>query len=261
MIAGCSSTPLAPVAESAIAFGVFGDTPYSDSQVARLDAMIADLNRERLAFVVHVGDVGSSAQACGDGWLAARKAQFERIRHPFVLVPGDNEWSDCKAPLARLRAWRALFCAADPFPGIEKQPGEYCEHLRWRLGDTLFVTLNVPGNNNNARMRAEAEARMKAVLAWIDEAEKLGPPRLVLLAQANPFVPRLGYGSFIERLRRLAERMPGRVLLVHGDTHLYRDDEPLPGLRRVEVWGSPWVSWARGTLAPGRIAFEPGAQY
>lgn len=223
--------------------------------------MIADLNLERLAFVVHLGDVGSSAQACGDGWLAARKAQFAKIRHPFVLVPGDNEWSDCDDPLPRLRAWRALFCGEERGLSVERQRGAYCEHLRWRLGDTLFVTLNVPGNNNNVRMPEEADARMKAVLAWIDEAEQLAPPRLVLLAQANPFVPRLGFGSFIERLRKLGERMPGRVVLVHGDTHLYRDDEPLPGLRRVEVWGSPWVSWARGVLEPGRIAFEAGAQY
>jgi hypothetical protein len=222
--------------------------------------MIGDLNREPLAFVVHVGDVGSSAQACNDAWLAARKAQFAKIRHPFVLVPGDNEWSDCKDPLSRLRAWRALFCNPGSGLKVERQAGSYCEHMRWRQGDTLFVTLNVPGNNNNARMPAEAEARMQAVLGWIDEAEKLAPPRLVLLTQANPFVPRLGFGAFIEKLRQLGERMPGRVVLVHGDTHLYRDDEPLPGLRRLEVWGSPWVSWVRGTLGGG-IAFEPGPQY
>ncbi len=223
--------------------------------------MIADLNREQLAFVVHVGDIGTSAQACHDGWLAARKAQFEKIRHPFVLIPGDNEWSDCQDALARLAAWRGLFCGLGHGLKIETQGGPYCEHMRWRVGETLFVTLNVPGNNNNARMPGEAEARMQAVVAWIDEAEKLAPPRLVLLAQANPFVPRLGYASFIERLRRLGQSMPGRVALVHGDTHIHRDDEPLPGLRRIEVWGSPWVSWLRGTLGPGRIAIDPGAQY
>jgi len=34
-------------------------------------------------------------------------------------------------------------------------------------------------------------------------------------------------------------------VLVHGDLHTYRDDRPLPGLRRIEVWGSPIVSWLR----------------
>lgn len=223
--------------------------------------MIADINRERLAFVVHLGDVGTSAQACNDGWLAERKAQLAKIRHPFVLVPGDNEWSDCRDPLPRLHAWRALFCEVEGPLKVATQGGAYCEHVRWRIGDTLFVTLNVPGNNNNARMPAEQAARMQAVLGWIDEAEKLAPPRLVLLTQANPFVPRLGYASFLERLRQLGARMPGRVVLVHGDTHIYRDDEPLPGLRRVEVWGSPWVSWLRGQVAKGALAVEPAGQY
>jgi hypothetical protein len=35
---------------------------------------------------------------------------------------------------------------------------------------------------------------------------------------------------------------------MHGDTHQYRDDEPLPGLRRVEVYGSPSVRWARARI-------------
>ncbi len=30
--------------------------------------------------------------------------------------------------------------------------------------------------------------------------------------------------------------------------------EPLPGLRRIEVFGAPEVRWLRATLAPG----EPG---
>ena len=42
--------------------------------------------------------------------------------------------------------------------------------------------------------------------------------------------------------------MSGRLLLVHGDTHTYHDDEPLPGVRRLEVWGSPIVSWVRGEV-------------
>ncbi|HYD55962.1 MAG TPA: hypothetical protein VEB41_03540 [Burkholderiales bacterium] len=239
---------------------MLGDTPYSEDQVRKLDALIEDLNRQRLAFVVHVGDLGTSAQACRDDWLAARKAQLGRIRHPLVVIPGDNEWSDCKEPLPRLAAWRAMFCWRNE-PKVERQAGEYCEHLRWRHGDTLFVTLNIPGNNNNARMPAERAARMKAVLAWIDEAEKLAPKRLVLLTQANPFVPRLGYEAFRNRLERLARARPGRVVLVHGDTHLYRDDEPYPGLRRLEVWGAPFVSWARGLLEPGGVRFEGAPLY
>lgn len=209
--------------------------------------------------MVHVGDLGTSAQACRDDWLLARKAQLAKLRHRLVVIPGDNEWSDCHAigadPTVRLHRWRALFCEKE----IRSQEG-FCEHVRWRAGDTLFVTLNVPGNNNNSRMPAERAARMKAVLAWIDEAERLAPQRLVLLMQANPFVPRLGYAELLDKLRSLGARMPGRVFLVHGDTHIHRDDEPYPGLRRIEVWGSPFVGWVRGVLGEA-LRFEVSPLY
>jgi hypothetical protein len=214
------------------------------------------MNAQPLAFVAHVGDVGTSAgdQACGDGWLEARKRQFARIRHPFVLLPGDNEWSNCRQPLERLQRWRALFC--NPNLQVQAQPGPYCEHLRWEAGGYVFVALNVPGHDNNAR-HPEHAPRMQAVLAWLDEAARLGQQRegLVVLMQANPFVivPRDGFGALRARLEALAAGRPGRIVLVHGDTHLHREDEPLPGLRRVEVWGSPVVSWLRGSVPPFRI--------
>lgn len=265
LLAGCGSVPLEGIDPGATYFGLLGDTPYSEGQALRLDRLIDDMNAQPLSFVAHVGDVGTSMQACGDGWLAERKKQLARIRHPFVLLPGDNEWSDCHQhgadPAERLAKWRQAFCSREKVPGLERQPGPYCEHVRWRAGDTLFVALNVPGNNNNARQPAEHEARTRALLRWIDDSASLSPSRLVLLMQANPFVPRQGYAALVHKLESLAGKMPGRVMLVHGDTHLYRDDEPLPGLRRVEVWGAPWVSWLRGSLGRGELRVESAGQY
>jgi hypothetical protein len=70
--------------------------------------------------------------------------------------------------------------------------------------------------------------------------------------QANPFLsfPRDGFAELRNSLERLAAKRPDRVVLIHGDTHLYRQDEPLPGLRRIEVWGSPIVGWIRASVSP-----------
>lgn len=239
-------------------FGVLGDTPYTAHEVQRLDALIDDINKEEhLDFVVHVGDIG--ANACDDATLEARKQQFARIRHPFVLLPGDNEWVDCKDQLARLAAWRKCFCAV-PL-AVERQPGEYCEHMRWAMRGFLFVTLNVQGSNNNVRHPAEHAKRMAAALAWLDDSATLaqkGRVALVVMMQANPFItlPHDGFRALRERLIRLGERMPERLLLVHGDTHTYHDDEPLPGVRRLEVWGSPIVSWIRGEVEDSVMRFS-----
>jgi hypothetical protein len=136
------------------------------------------------------------------------------------------------------------------------QKGEYCEHVRWEAQGWVFVGLNVPGLNNNVRHREHAR-RMEAVLSWLDEAAALAEQRagLVVVMQANPFitVPRDGFVELRNGLEALAARSPGKIILIHGDTHVYRNDEPLPGLRRNEVWGSPIVSWLRLAIGAGAL--------
>jgi hypothetical protein len=257
-----------------------GDTPYSERDVPRLDSLIDTLNAENLAFVAHIGDITSGQGPCTDAWFEARKKHFARIRHPFILLPGDNDWTDCHRtgfdPMERLAKWRELFC----FPEkslkeaairLERQAGDYCEHVRWQYEGLLFVTLNVQGSNNNLgrtkAMDAEYEQRMSAVFEWLDEsivaAESRGARRVVVLMHADPFLTHTPDG--FARLRNVfaehAKWLKGRLVLVHGDSHIYKDDEPLPGLRRVEVFGAPFVSWLRGSIAGGELRIEGAGQY
>ena len=149
------------------------------------------MNAEKLAFVVHVGDIGSStqAQACSDAWLLARKKQFARIRHPFVLIPGDNEWCELQPAFERLRALaRALL------------PGRNHPRLSRQAGNTASTFAGKPAAGCSSRSMSrgtkttcgnpEAAPRMKAVLAWLDEAAALAENAkgLVVLMQANPFL-------------------------------------------------------------------------
>jgi len=278
LLAGCAAVAPAPVG---VPFALMGDTPYSEGEVRRVESLIDDLNDEELAFVAHVGDITSGRGPCTDAWFEARKKQFARIRHPFILLPGDNDWTDCHRsgldPMERLAEWRALFCYPEKSFGatkirLERQPGEYCEHVRWEHEGLLFVALNVQGSNNNlgrtAAMDIEYEQRMAAVFDWLDEsialAESRGAARVVVLMQADPFKRRRSPDGF-ERLRNVlaehAKWLKGRLVLVHGDTHIYKDDEPLPGLRRIEVWGSRFVSWLRGSSAAGELHVETAGQY
>lgn len=252
---------LAPLPEAEFAFGVLGDTPYSQAEAAKLDRLIGRMNAQRLAFVVHVGDLGTSAaaQACGDAWLEARKRQFAGLRAPFVLLPGDNEWRDCGDPPKRLDAWRKLFCADVPGLALERQPG-HCENLRWRAGGMAFIGLNVPGGGNPDL----ADARMAATLEWLDEslsaAEAQRAARIFVFLHADPRFERVGADDAYAKLRAVlathAAWFKGRLVLVHGDTHVYRNDEPAPGLRRLEPWGAPFVSWMRATVDGGELRVD-----
>ena len=259
--------PLAPLPDGKVAFGILGDTPYSENEIRALDGLIGRINAQDLAFVVHVGDIGTSArtQACSDAWLEARRGQFAKIRHPFMMLPGDNEWTDCAKhgmdPLSRLAAWRRLFCVEVGGLALERQPG-HCENVRWQAGGMAFIGLNVPGGGSPDL----GDARMAATLEWLDEslslAESRDLRRIIVFLHADPRFERVGRDDAYARLRGVLATHSAwfkeRLVLVHGDTHVYRDDEPHPGLRRVQVWGSPLVSWLRVSLAGKRLRVESG---
>lgn len=246
---------------------MLADVPYSAAQAEKLDALIARINEHPLDFVVHAGDVGSSnpSQACSDAWLEARRDQLARLRAPLVVLPGDNEWTDCARhgldPRQRLAAWRRLFCRDGAGLALERQPA-HCENARWRSRGAAFVALNVPGGGAPDL----DDARMAATLEWLDEslarAEARGDAPIVVFLHADPRFERVGPDDAYARLRGVlaahASWFRGRLVLVHGDTHVYRDDEPVAGMRRLEPWGSPFVSWLRVTRAGARLRAETG---
>jgi hypothetical protein len=260
LLAGCAAQP-----ETRLDFGVLGDVPYTDNEVGKLDALIGRMNAQPLAFVVHLGDLGSSAKTrgCSDAWLEARRDQLANIRHPLIVLPGDNEWTDCAKhgmdAGARLARWRALFCMPPEGLALERQPGQ-CENVRWRSGGMAFIGLNVPGGSNPDL----ADARMAATLEWLDEslsvAEGARATRIFVFLHADPRFERVGDEDAYARLRAVlrthAQWFAGRLVLVHGDLHTYRLDEPVPGLRRIEVWGSPLVSWLHITAAGDRLRID-----
>ncbi|HTQ75395.1 MAG TPA: metallophosphoesterase family protein [Burkholderiales bacterium] len=289
-LAGCTAhvpPPLPSAFHPPLAFALIGDTPYSEWEASALDAMIDEMNREELAFVIHVGDITGGRGPCTDEWYEARKRQFERSTHPFVIVPGDNEWVDChrsgRDPIERLAKFRELFESGDRSLGertlaLERQGGryaEYREHVRWIAGGVLFVGLNVQGSNNNLgrtpAMDAEHRARMAAVIAWMQDSLRLARDRnlagMLIFAQADPEFGRGarsgrwdGFAEFRDALRDLALKFGKPVLFVNGDSHFYKLDkpladpatgEPIPNFTRVIVFGSPQTRWIRAGIDPG----------
>ncbi len=280
-------------------FAAFGDTPYTRDEEARFPDLIAEMNRENLAFVVHVGDFKSAIGVCSDELFLERRQWFELSHHPFVFVPGDNEWTDCSRvfagghdPLERLQKLREVFFAGGVSLGqrrialarqsdLTQRAHDYPEHARWEHRGVLFVTLNVPGPDNNARRRPEEFSRRStSIREWLAQSFDLARVRrlraVVVLMHANPWgssgQPRRGFVELVGEFAARARSFPGEVLLVHGDTHRYRVDRPLrdpasgaafANFTRVEVFGSPEMNWVRIRVMEeaGRVKFEatPGS--
>lgn len=284
-------------------FAVIGDTPYSERERAELPKMLDAIAGAQVDFIAHIGDIKSGSTRCDDALFEDRRQLFDAVPVPFIFVPGDNEWTDCDRvtagayqPLERLGKLRTLFWAGDESLGqrrlkLERQPGGYPEHSRFRVGPVLFVTLNLPGGNNNWGMTAQPSpeflARDPVVIDWLKDSFALARREklrgIALLFQANPGFKHFsqgfghhGYRHFLDVLRQETEAFPGTVIAVHGDTHLSRIDRPLrdrqgrrlENLVRVETFGYPIMGWTRGVIdtdATELIHFEthhwpPGGQ-
>ena len=273
-------------------FGLFGDTPYSAWERAQLPGLMADMAAADLAFVVHAGDFKSGADACSDALFQDRLVLFQASRVPLVYVPGDNDWTDCHRrsngahdPLERLDRLRALFFAGDqalgPTPmALLRQSAEpafavYRENVRWEAGGALFVTLNLPGSDNNFHgvpgqtgPVPEFVARSAANQAWLAQAFAHARDKrlagVLIVIQANPGFeaaragrPQPGYDAFLAQLRQETRLFAKPVVLVHGDTHRQHIDQPLTepasgerlaNFTRVETFGWPFFGWVLGTV-------------
>ena len=276
-------------------FALIGDTPYSDYERHELPRMLSAIADENVDFIIHAGDIKHSQDTCSDALFEDRREIFEASALPLVYVPGDNEWTDCARvsaghydPQERLARLRERFHSGDVSLGrtripLIRQAGEYREHQRWQHGPVLFVTLNVPGPNNNwlktGQPGREALARTPRVLEWLHEgfaqARATGMKGIVITLQANPGfrhyragLGHSGYRELLDQLRSETLAFDGQVLLVHGDTHWQRIDQPLhdpeTGKRitrftRAETFGYPQLGWVKVIIddeSPALFRFE-----
>ena len=271
-------------------FALIGDQQYTPVQEKLFENTIDAMNGEKLQFIVHDGDIKNGQAACDDATFARRLQTFNRSVNPFILTPGDNDWTDCERPraggmdqLERLAKVRALFFPAPgrtlgkrqlPVLSQSQTPGfePFVENLMWSNGQVLFATLHVVGTNNNAAHPAEFGPRNKANLFWLRAAFAVAKQQkfraVMLIMQANPRFddkkrkPDDGFTDTLAALERETIPFPGQVVLVHGDSHYFRIDKPLvraqnnpEGARvenftRVETFGPPDVHWIRATADP-----------
>ena len=241
-------------------FALIGDMQYADTNQAEFERVMAALDTARLDFVVHVGDIHGGAVPCTDSIQRARRDDYDRSRHPFVLVFGDNEWADCHRsgfdPLERLGALRRVFASGPQSLGRRRMPlvrqsdapwhAEYAEHVRWEAAGALFVGLNIVGSNNNVgrtpETTSESQRRTAAAIDWLRAGFRHATERelagVVIVMQGDPGFRRrrlappwlrnaAGFDALLAELGRLTVAFGRPVVLVHGDTHTFIVDMPL----------------------------------
>jgi hypothetical protein len=310
-----NGNPINPGSANTLTLAVFGDWPYGPDVFAAAPRFIDSINGDpKVRLVLHVGDIHSGSQPCTGSGLSPLPAKadptfnekifafFESFKDPLVYTPGDNEWTDCHktgqlssgAPLNELAAVRDLFfpdpgvtlggrkmrvlSQAEAFDPAHPTDAQFVENVMWEDSQVVFVTLNVPGSNNDgvkwtapftnepARLQEVAE-RTPADIRWLQQAfalaEANGAAAVLIGLQADMWDPAQvapggnglnGYTGLVHVLADAAVHFGKPVLLINGDSHLFGSDRPLadpasatgqihgtqavPNLTRVTVQGS-----------------------
>jgi hypothetical protein len=270
-------------ARNAVTFALLGDTPYGDVQRAAFPALVDAVNTDRgVRFVLHAGDVKNGSSTCDDARFADLAGVFGTFADPFVLTPGDNEWTDCHRtaaggylPTERLEAIRRVFY---PKAGrtlgrhsmrvwtqaVDPRHAVYRENVLFVRSHIVFATVHVVGSENDLQpwdqlpggdqpqlRLAEFDARKAAALDWIDTtfaaATRTHAPGVLIMMQAEP-TETSGFTEIRARLAAWARAYGKPVLLVHGDEHIYEVERAyagVPNLTRLETFGDTATQWLR----------------
>jgi hypothetical protein len=207
------------------------------------------------------------------------------------------------APLQELASVRELFFAdpgvtlgkrekrvtsqAQAFDQAFPSDSQFVENVLWEDEDVVFATFNMPGGSNNdtdswaapftdevARAQ-EASDRSGADLRWLtatfDKARREHARAVVIALQAdmwdleNGAAHLTGYTPFVRALADQSLKFGRPVLVLNGDSHVYKAENPLadpasvlgvihntpavPNLTRIVVEGSGiGTHWLRLTI-------------
>jgi hypothetical protein len=278
-----------PSGKAPTVIALLGDTPYGDEQRLQFPALVDAVNDDkRIRMVLHAGDIKSGSTTCDDARFEDLAGLYDTFEDPFVLTPGDNEWTDCHRtaaggylPTERLQAVRETFY---PVPGttlgkhtmrvttqpsIQPEHAAFVENVRFIRSRVVFATVHVVGSENDLdpwsqlpggdrpqERLAEFEARRAANLAWIDaafdEAIATDAAGVLLLMQAEPLATP-GFAAERALIIERAQAFGRPVLLVHGDEHQYEVERSYAGvqnLTRLETFGDTATDWLRVTVDP-----------
>ena len=268
-----------------VTFALLGDTPYSSTEVNAFPALADDINAASgVQFVLHAGDIKNADTVCSDQVYNGRRALYDRFSDPFVITPGDNDWTDCHqldegqyVPTERLDAFRDVFY---PRPGVtlgmnpmtvDSQATTadfqaYRENVRFARDGVVFATVHVVGSANDrakwsglpggdllAQRQAEYTQRDNADVAWINQtfqqARSSGAAGVMLLMQAEP-KDTTAFSKVRAAILSNTKAFDGQVLLTHGDGHVYTVTQGyagVPNLTRLETFGETAAKWLRVT--------------
>jgi hypothetical protein len=229
-------------------FGVIFPASKSEDDSVLREA-IEESDADNLAFVVANG-IKSPDEPCTDKLYEERKQILDAAKHGLIVSLAAGDWAECRnddgkpASASRLNRLRELLFADEFSTGGTRIPvvrqsttikfRSYAENMRWQVGNIMFATINLPGNNNDyvtaAGRNAEFEDRLVANRDWLHRlfiaATQKKASAIVLFCDGNPLSSsssgsggkkeRDGFAEIRRHIGTVAAKFTGRILIIHG---------------------------------------------
>jgi hypothetical protein len=179
-------------------------------------------------------------------------ANLELIRSIFFANPGHTLGGDMSV-LSQAKAFNRDE-SYDDEDETHSRPilsdAKFVENVIWEKSGVLFVTVNIPGGSNNGadvwygvptasnQQSQEIAERTGAALRWLEaafsQAKHKHADAMVIQIQADmwdldgkPASHIANYKSYIDSIAANTTSFGKPVLLLDGDSHIYRSDNPL----------------------------------
>jgi hypothetical protein len=208
-------------------------SPCTDEYFAQIRALF-DTFEDPFAYTPGDNEWTDCHVAIKNNGLYTPTERLQKVRSLFFPVPGRT---------LGVKTMRVATEARDPANAA------YVENTLWRKARVVFAELNITGSNNDlapwgtplpadasayASQSEEYAARAQANSAWLEKtfatAKRTHAAGVVLLFQADMWdtaEPTLaGYDRLVEQIGTLAQRFGKPVLVIDGDSHKFKVDNP-----------------------------------
>jgi hypothetical protein len=209
------------------------NTPCTDEYFAMIRGLF-DQFADPFAYTPGDNEWTDCHVATKNNGLFTPTERLQKVRSLFYPVPGRTLGH---------RSMRVLSEASD------RANPAYVENTLWRKSHVVFAMLNITGSNNDGAawgtplpadagnfpsQSEEQVTRARANSAWLEKtfatAERTHAGGVILLFQADMWdtaEPTLiGFDALVQQIGNLARRFRKPVLLLEGDSHVFRVDNP-----------------------------------